>query len=230
MSEFTKKRKYSATIPSILPRMFPGTPIKKYGPSRKDMKRSYVTKEQVARMMQMKTELKHLDTNVAATAISTSGIIYALSDIPQGITDVTRIGDSALPKQLQLRWNIVGADTPSNILRCVVFRWKMNTAADVPTINEIFDSAFSGNYVLAPLTFHDRARYELLMDKVWVSNPNAASTTNTKTGSKSMKMAKKAIEFQAGIVDGQNKIYLLIVSDSSAITHPTFSVYFSLDI
>lgn len=215
-----KKRKY-ASVGGEAVKIYKGTPVRSYGPSRRDAPLSNIQKQQVVKLIANKTEVKYFDTNVGASNVSTAGTFYNLSDITQGASDITRIGDTALPKTLQIRHIIVGADVPANVMRMIIFRWMMNTASDVPGVDEILEVGSSGQYTLAAYSFHNRDRFNVLLDKTWVTNPNAAAENNVQHHTEFMKMAKKPIKYQAGTVDGQFKILMLIISDSSAITHPT---------
>lgn len=213
LSEFQKESQSQSM-------QYPGTPVRQYGPTRKDFKNNHlVTKDQLRRALATKTELKFFDTNPSATSITTAAVIFSLSDVTQGVTDNTRVGDTLLPKRLYIKMNFVGADVPANIMRVVIFRWNMSTVSDVPGLSEILES--TAQPVLAPFAQDNRQRFTMLYDRTWVLNPNAASQTNSIVAMKTLKLAKKPIQFNAGTVDGMFKIYALFVSDSGAITHPT---------
>lgn len=213
---YSKKRKSPAAS------TYPGTPIRKYAPSRAEMPLNKKQKAQIGRMLSTKTELKTFDFDAkSAQSIDTAGTIFSISEVPQGVTDITRVGDSLLPKRLEIRMLQIGADTPSNTMRILLFRWKMNDASDTPGVSEIFEGGYAGSYVFSPYNTHNRKRFEVLWDDTVVLNPNVASTTNTQWRTKYFKLAKKPIDYQYSAVTGQDKIFLLVISDSSAISHPT---------
>lgn len=203
---------------------YDGTRPRKYGPTRADFKpdmTQYVKKSELQRQLNAKTELKFLDTPINTANVDQAGAIVSLSDVPQGVTDVTRVGNNILPKRLKLRYSIVFGDT-TQLVRVIVFRWKMNDASDVPAPNEILQNQFISTAGVITSDYNEptRTQFEVLYDKTHRGSstiaPNSAFVTTT------LKLARKKIEYKSdAVVTGLNKIFIMYISDSGAIPHPT---------
>jgi len=214
---YPKKRKAPSDF------TYPGTPIRAFGPSRKDMKKkAYVTKEQLSKAISSSTEPKIFDLTMNIANVTYAGTIIDLCPVPQGVTEVTRIGDELLPKRLEIRMNFINADA-YNMYRAIIFRWKQNDTV-APTVGGIIESSgpSTTQSVYVPLNVNTRSTFEVLYDKTF--NTNAVSVAN-KFVKINLKLAKKKIEYSFSSTAGQNKIYMLIISDSSTATHPTHIGY-----
>lgn len=193
-------------------------------------KNSYVTKEQVARMLKVKTELKYFDTTLTPTAVDFNGACRNISLIPVGTNNNTRIGLTVLPTRLDWKIRWAGASNPSNICRLIIFRWKMASGSDVPAPNELIVPTLLGSSEapLSPLNQDERGRFEVLYDKNYnVFTNNLEGSVLTESGT--LKLAKKPIEFASAVTTfGINTIWYMVISDDGALPFPVFSSCFRL--
>lgn len=168
------------------------------------------------------TEMKLFDSTATQQTVSDAGTLTNLTAVGQGDHDDQRQGDKLTPKKLIVKMNFVAGDS-TNICRVVIFRWKQYSGSIAPTQALLMDYT-TANGVLAPLSMyaHDyRSTFQILHDKTIylnaVSKPQVGHSfrLNLKRGPK--------INFVATTTNAQNHIYMYIVSDSAAATHPNYS-------
>lgn len=136
--------------------------------------RKYVHKE-----LKEDKELKYLDVSTAdTTTVTTTGVIVPISNMAQGVTEITRIGDQVTLYSVEGRGNIVGpllgTAVAGNALytdisfRLMIF-WDNNAIGTIPIVaqttntNGVLETASS----LSLMAKHNLAqnRYHLLYEK-----------------------------------------------------------------
>lgn len=201
------------------------------GPIRKNMKRVPIDanwrkavdqeiKRVVPRMISKKTELKYIDT-VIDCDVNNSTVVQDLSIVPQGTTNVTCIGDTILPKRLDVRLYTYSLDF-FQVVRIIIFRWKPINIVVIPTqpsyTNIITGSATTFDQVNWGYVVQGRDQFEVLLDTTYSQSGYVASAQATSSSVKSLvkilPLAKKSIEFTNtnGVV-GSNKLYMLVLGD-----------------
>lgn len=176
-----------------------------------------VTKKQVKQMILSDQELKHFEFSISPVAISYSGSIYSLTDIPQGDDDQSRDGDTLKLYDVQSRYSIVVGDA-TNIMRVLIFKWD---APSTPTVAGVIEDAGGNPYSALSSIRHDARQYlHILHDRL-----HTVSTSNSIVHNVVWQKLKGSIQYQTASTTGSRKVYLLIISDSAAATHPTFTAY-----
>lgn len=194
-------------------------------------------KAQVKRLVDSESELKYIafSSGAATSVTSTMNISNSPFAVPQGVTDSERVGDSLkYCGTLEFRYQCVCAqgatgDVYDNI-RIVIFQWHPNST---PIASSVFLTGPSGSVDIFSTYSHDnRQLFRVLYDKThcMVGQVNAAITPATEAVSTGvihafipMKPAQKHTQFAGGGATGTNLIYIALVSDSSAATHPTIT-------
>lgn len=168
------------------------------------------------------SEKKYYDQNAANANIDYTGVIYNLSSIPQGDTDVSRDGDGLKLTSLQIRW-LMEVGTSPNTFRIIVFQW---LPATTPTVSDVLSSTYASS-VLQPLSpfKHDmNANFRILHDSntrvVDTYRPSITGKIYITTRNKKL---KQDVHFNAGTTTGVNKLYMIVVSNDAAVTYPQFS-------
>lgn len=168
---------------------------------------------------------KHYFDTVINNTIDSSGSIFDLSLIPQGDTDTSREGDRVRMTSIQWRGQAYNADT-SNVLRFVFFQWLMDDGVDTPQVSEILQATMVGNpyAVYAPYA-KDYAGYKfaVLYDEILCTSQNG-DANNIFSFNFPIKKNKKItpnIQYVAATTSGTNKLFVMVISDSGAITHPS---------
>jgi hypothetical protein len=158
-----------------------------------------------------------------AQAITATGLTQSLSNIPQGSANGTRTGDRAYPKRLQVRYSISSPDL-FNTTRLIFFRWRQNLGV-TPTQAQILDNGVGG--VPGPYSmynFSNRESIDVIYDKVWFTVGGISSTSSNVGEVLNFILPSRPISFTPGTVVGNDKIYLLMISDSVAAPDPTLSI------
>ncbi len=172
-----------------------------------------------------KTEVKHIDIGIPNTSVSaTNGLVVKLSNVVQGITGQSRIGIDIEPVALNFRWEFITASGDSTSLcRLTMIQWfdRDNIA---PTIAEIYQDI--GNE--RPLSAFDftnlGTRFKVLSDTVYALNEvNMVNITgHMKLWGKNV---PKKMTYDEAAVTGMDQLYVILWSDSIAISHPSFKLH-----
>jgi hypothetical protein len=106
-------------------------------------------------------------------AVDYNGVIVALSDVPQGTTDLTRIGDSLTVKRLRISsltvYNAsVTQSTSINIMRMIVVAWKPFYASVAPTVGTIMTYTGATYAAQSYLTHDGKNQFKVLFDQTVV--------------------------------------------------------------
>lgn len=198
--------------------------VKKVLRKRRSLRRNKLaTQKYVKRMISKESETKFHDLSDYVNAIDNTGTVVRLTGVQQGITDSTRIGDKLTLRALKYKLFLTIADT-YNIFRVIMFQWYVNTTLRVPQYADIMQEA--GGAVtswLSPITYDYENQHHVISDKIYTvdSVKNQTFFVNRKFR---MKYIRKTINFTAAGAEGSNHLYMLIVSDSAAIAHPTWSI------
>lgn len=217
--------------------------------ARKPQKRSYTRqqkaiKSEVKRALIRKGETKYLPifSSSAAVAASTAGVFTSLTQIDQGPSQNNRIGNQVTLKKISFRMSIVPAENPAadtyNRVRVMIFKWKEDDGVNTPALGEILDSTSTSAGILPvewPLNHVTRRDYTIIYDKVFTLNPTFAfNSSGVATGdfsraeSRTINVNRKLsgeVMFNggSGVFTGHGKVYLLVVSDSAAVPHPSYA-------
>lgn len=185
--------------------------------------KNYVaTKKLINKTLHAKSETKYHDVNTQTTA-DYAGSVIDLCSVSQGDTDITRDGDQLYISSLQLRWEVIQADSTNNC-RLLVFQWLADSSdTGTPGVSDILSSTFIGgiNAPNAPYKHDNRFQYKILLDQRFALSDDKPSQIGIKYLTRGM---KRKIQYVAAGNSGTNKIYMILISDSSAVSHPTFNI------
>lgn len=149
------------------------------------------------------------------TSVDFSGAVYDLSLVPQGDTDSSRDGDQIEIESIDFAFNLATGDA-QQLMRLLLFCWKPN---NVPSVTSILLGTGSTEAPLQRYNTDQRQQYTVLHDELFNLN-----TVSTPTIARQVRLnARRYAQFIAGSTAGTNHIYVLIVSDSGAVTHPTIA-------
>lgn len=149
--------------------------------------------------------------------IDWTGTITSISDVSQGDTDVTRDGDQIYIRSLEMSWEVAVGDT-YNIVRLIVLQW---FPATTPTISDILLTSGNNDSVLSPYSHDTRFQFKVLYDRkihVNTDRPNMSLRFRIWRN-----FRFRRIQYIGGGTTGQNKIYILKISDSGAVPNPTMA-------
>lgn len=175
------------------------------------------------RVLSTNQEHKYFDYNFNNNGVDYDGTTFYISDIAQGDTDTTRVGDQLMPTSLLMNLALTVGDT-TNLMRIVVVRWRTNVST--LAVGNIF--TYLGVQWAPESPFHHdgRSQFEVLHDSL---HALASAYRPVIILRKRLRLAKKAIKFSAGSTTASDKILLIAVSDSAAAAHPTIQGYTRLN-
>jgi len=172
----------------------------------------------VNKILKKKAELKSFDVGFGTTVDST-GTLTKISSIPQGDTDSTRDGDQLLVTRISLRGTLANSSSDlTNVMRVIIFKWMQDDASAGPvSATDILQS-------LSPYSPYDRdglraKKFIVLLDRFLTTSLQGPAIMKYDYDSKH----DFKISYSAGAVTGYSNIYVLQISDSSGIPHPTGS-------
>ena len=149
---------------------------------------------------------------------SSAGTVSLLSGVTQRDTDSNREGDQLRITSVQIRGNVVVADA-TNIVRIVLLQWKSSIAAG-PAVTDVLPNG-TGPSVYAPYAHDNRDNMRILWDSglicVDTYNPIKEFSCMVTKGF----LNDRKIQYVAGsATTGYPHLFLCVVSDSTAVTHP----------
>jgi hypothetical protein len=168
-------------------------------------------------------ETKFLDVVTNAANINTTGGTYCISQLAQGLTSTTRVGDSLRIQTLQMRGRVVAnGSATSTCFRILMFRdldgyGTLPTIADVLEYNAVVDSPRS------PYKYRNLQRFSILFDEL----VEIQSTTGTSSVPFMFETNHQGHVLYLGTTaaaasNGKGSVYVGFVSDETTNT-PTVS-------
>lgn len=194
---------------------------------------------QVKKVVAINAELKHYEKSSLSTVSQLAPFVGPFIDIPQGDQDTQRDGDRLKLKNFMFRYSITLPSVPLSSdrlchVRFIFFQWKPNDFLP-PVAANILIAGPAG--ALGPYSFYNwdgRQQYKILYDRVHKMSqaitpalgPTAViqneDSAHYRTGRVKMTKTNTQIQYSAGSINCTNMIYLLVVTDSTAISAPNF--------
>lgn len=191
-------------------------------PGRKGKKRATVPKAVRAYVKSQQTrqlETKYYNWFSNTLSPDYSGTLFDITSyISAGTTVSGRVGDSINLREIEWRGQITSADT-HNFVRVALFQWRTDSAIDAPTAGDVLETV---DALLAPTTLWNwdrRAEYKVLWDKTYYLDA-ADDTAVQFSGKIGPRKLKLPVLYNPGVNTGMNHVYLMLISDSGAVSHP----------
>lgn len=173
-----------------------------------------VTVKQVKKLITSSQEMKFHDKEFGST-VSTAGTVFAISDIAQGQSDITRIGDQLTVKHIDIRGVAAftaAADT-FNFVRLILVKWN---ELGVPTVPDILQtvgiSSYLSHYVMDTMRMK---RFTILHDKTYsvVLNEQIAHWRIKKN-------VNIKVSYNLATTNSSKGLFMILLSDSNVSLHP----------
>jgi hypothetical protein len=111
-------------------------------------------------------ETKFLDTVQVSTAIGTTGVVFSISSIAQGLTSQTRVGDSLKIQHIEVKGRInVNPAASNSVVRVLVFR-DLDGYGTAPTGADVMELDAAVSAPLSPYKFRNLQRFSILYDEL----------------------------------------------------------------
>lgn len=196
---------------------------RRYRPRRAN-KGGYVRK--VARVEAKKAVRRTVETKMhdetwnssIANVLSTFDVCATLT---RGTGDNDFIGAYIKPTYMTIKYNMIGSDS-YNILRMIIIQDK--DSSGTPVIGTLFEN--STVPLISALGSNYRDTYKLILDRRFSLKQYNASYVAPQLGTIRIPLRKlRRIKFNdAGSIIG-GKIWIIMISDSSAVSHPVAQIY-----
>lgn len=188
-------------------------------------------KMEIDKKVDQEVERKTHDVLFNAVVLTTVPQFTDLTALIQGINFNNRIGIRCTIDSIQLKLRFVMGDT-TQYIRCVLFQWYGEGSGTPPTWYDIFQYGTGGGGLplnqseyMSPFTVSHGTvpLYRILGDfSVTLDVDNVIQQYNLYLS----KGFRKMIDFDnTTALSGTGHIYLMIISDSGAVTHPNVSGY-----
>lgn len=153
-------------------------------------------------------------------SVSTTAGVYSLSNTSQGSSGGGHIGDECRLKSIEFRWDAIVADT-TNFLRVILFVWKPNmTLTGTPADTDVLKTTTPPNMITSCYEEDGEDMYRVLYDKVILLTTNG---DNAIAVGKMYRKLNLKQDYTTSSSNCSNNIFLLLISDSGAVSHPTFN-------
>lgn len=185
-------------------------------------------RSQIKRELRKAIEAKHFYWHIVGQSITNAGSTYDVTEMIQGTTDNERVGDEVRISSIQLKGHVyldinAGAPDSTNVVRLIVFQWHLDSQTQVPAPSSVLHPAdvSAGIGALARWNETNRHQFRVLVDRTFCCSrggPNAHAFRYNLT------KPTRTVKFNDGAIHGEEKIYVMLISDSSVITHPVVSM------
>ena len=171
-------------------------------------------------------ETKFMDTVQTSTNINTTGGNIVISEIAQGLTSQTRVGDSLKIQHIEVRGRVnVNAAAANSLMRVLIFR-DLDGAGTPPATSDVLELTGTVSAPLSPYKFRNLQRFAILYDELF----ELQGTVQGSAGIPFIYSASHAGHIlylgttAASASDGKGTLYVLAVSDEATNT-PTLAFY-----
>lgn len=188
--------------------------------------RKYIAKVALKAVMRQ-AEGKYKDIRISTTAGSAQTNSWYQEDLGQiarGDSDSDRDGDKITPRSIQMRLRLLFADA-YNVVRVMVLRCTDTVGGLSSTLPFSPGTIFQHNSttedaLYSPFNHDYRSRFNVLYDRLFTLSTNRNDGLVNIV--KRIKLSKKNIEYNgSNTADGRNRLILLVMSDSAAVSHPS---------
>lgn len=153
---------------------------------------------------------------------STTPYLLKLSEVTQGITDVSRIGDRLHIKSLQFNYTITTPNA-ANVVRVIIFQWFNTTNTAYPAASDVLLDTATYPW-LSPYAHDRRLEFRILYDKTHILESANQNIVRQKVFIKKIPNKHRVMQFIGATSTAYvNGLFALLISDQAAATFPTLN-------
>ncbi len=179
------------------------------------------------RRLEKSREFKQVDIQITSAAQSVTPIITQLSNIDQGLTDDTRIGNKVTVTGIQLRYFAIAPS--AGVLYRIMLIKDTQTNGAIYGAEELLEDVSSVDNMVSPLNRDNKSRFKVMFDKTQTDNSGAAGLVQ---GRRFFRL-NTPMRFDAadGLITDitDNSYSLLTISSAAAYTQTIFVRLFYTD-
>ncbi len=171
------------------------------------------------------TETKFLDVIISGTTDYTGGLT-SMSQMAQGLTNITRVGNSIRLHHISLRGVIIDGSTAGTTVRIIIFRDLEATGSNnTATLATLLQTTGTVNAVNSPFNRLYLDRYSILYDET-VSTSAAGDFESPISFDSAHQGHVKYLGTAADAAsDGQGTVYVAYISNRVTSALPTVNLY-----
>lgn len=177
-------------------------------------------KTQVKRLVNTGREKKYVQGNGSLQPANT-GLMADLFSPLQGQTADTRSGDDVQLNNIKIKYHVNPTGDATNVVRVILFQYKLNSGYHVPIMADVLETA--GN------VDSDYKREKAYGCKILYDRRHAVGTATNGVALGFINIPArrliKHVSFNPSLAAGQNKVYMLVMSDSATSFHPEVNYY-----
>lgn len=113
----------------------------------------------IKRAVDRMSETKAFYTRVTSTDVDNTGARFAVGEIPQGVSNTNRVGDSVHIREIVVNIDFSEAASQNPFCRATLIRQTANSQLDITDIYESADFEFS------QFDYNNRKKFQVLWDK-----------------------------------------------------------------
>lgn len=111
-------------------------------------------------------ETKFIDTVQGAATQDATGNVYCISQVAQGLTSATRVGDSVRIQSIEVRGHVLANSAATNTtVRLIIFR-DLDGYGTAPATADILEGVGTTMAPFSPEKFNKRERFSILYDQM----------------------------------------------------------------
>lgn len=164
-------------------------------------------------------ETKYVGRSSASSSIDSSGNLWDISDIPQGLTDSNRVGDQVRVTDVELRYSATVAASGVPVqLRVILLQWNdlYDATTGLPTYDDILTSTYNAtiNACNSAYNHDNRGTFRVLSDRT-----HSLSASNVTQAKITFRNVLRKIKFHSGSTYyGTGKILLFMTSNDITLS------------
>lgn len=186
--------------------------------NKRKRKKAQSFESKVKKVLLKAQEMKYFTFgNGGHSAVASSDIPVLISNIAEGTNPNQRVGREVVLKGINFKWEVIAGDA-TNLCRMLIFTWTDGNRA--PGLNEIVTA--TGTYGAIGSLSHDAvAKYKVLYDKMLRVNLVGRTNEYAEANLNFPRGIRLSFDGPLGTDTGSRQIYLLLLSDSGTVGHPT---------
>lgn len=174
------------------------------------------TKKFVKQQIHKQIETKYFSVPFATGQVTVTGTFGSLHNIPQGTTDVTRVGDKLNLRSIYLSYDAIAGIQSCN-LRVLVVQWKpIDSFYPITGPSDFFYNTNASAVTISPYVHDYQTSYTVIYDRTHKLIINTESdSVIVKNKRLKIKWAKKQLNYLSATTDGAYKFYIMFVSNTT---------------
>jgi len=183
-------------------------------------KRTAVGLNEIRKLINIET--KFYDYTTTATSVPNTGVVASITQMAQGLTSTTRVGDSIRLQHMEVRGRfVINSAATTSLCRVMVVR-DLDGYGTAPNVSDILEYTSSTLGPVSPYKFNKKQRFSILFDEL-LSLQGGAATDGMSSQVFTFSTAHQGHVLYLGSTgsaasDGKGTVYVAWISDEATNT------------